>query len=195
VRRSPTPQCCQRAAMRMRPAEYLAWRPCPYIGYAEAIGRTFRRFLKAVTGLGDGPMHGIARWVATEDLNESFSHCNGLALWARRHVDHGEDIQLVRIRLRELCQGISQAAFLSLEPSARVIRDQGDDTRRCTLTCQPSRTVDWMETGVRNCLAIAHIVKPSSRDDSVRDIEAALLKVFGRAANRLHMHPPIAHVT
>jgi hypothetical protein len=124
-------------------------------------------------------MHRIARWVAAEDLIKSFRHCNRFALWARRHVDHGEDIQLVRIRLRELCQGIRQAAFLSLEPSARVICDQGDDTRRRTVTCQPSRAVDWMETGVRNCLAIAHVVKPSSRDDSVRDIEAALLKLLG----------------
>ena len=32
VRRSQTQQGCQRAAMRMRPAEYLEWRPCPYIG-------------------------------------------------------------------------------------------------------------------------------------------------------------------
>lgn len=124
-------------------------------------------------------MHRIAGWVAIEDLIESLVHSYPLAGGARRHVDQREDIQLVWVRLGELRQGISQAAFLGLEPRARVICDQGDDTRGRTLSCEPPRPVNWMETGIRNCPAISDVMKPRGHDDGVRDIEAAFLKLFG----------------
>jgi hypothetical protein len=95
-------------------------------------------------------VHGVIRWVALEDLGKSLVDRDPLPRGTGRHVDQGEEIQLVRVRLRELRQGISQAAFLSLIPRTRVIRDQGNDTRWRVLIREPPRTVDGMETRIYN---------------------------------------------
>jgi hypothetical protein len=81
----------------------------------------------------------------------------------------------IRVRLRELCHGISQATFLRLEPRPRAVRNQGNDTRRRAILLKPPRAVDRMETRVRNGLAIADVMKPGGHHDSVGDVEAVLL--------------------
>jgi len=72
-------------------------------------------------------MHGVGRRIALEDLIESLRHGHPFAGGASRHVDQGKDIQLISIWLRELTQGISEAALFGLEPRPRVIRDKGND--------------------------------------------------------------------
>ena len=94
-------------------------------------------------------MYRVIRGIALEDLGEAFLDWNPATGGARRHVDQCEDIQLVLVWLRELCQGIGEAAFLGLEPCPRVVCDQGNDLRRRILSREPPRTVDWMEA--RGC--------------------------------------------
>ena len=56
-------------------------------------------------------MYRVIRRIALEDLREAFLDWHPATSGARRHVDQCEDIQLVLVWLRELCQGIGEAAF------------------------------------------------------------------------------------
>jgi hypothetical protein len=124
-------------------------------------------------------MHGVGRGVALQDLIESFGHSHPFSRGARRHVDQGEDIQLVSVWLRELRQSFGEAALFGLEPRTGVMCDKGNHAWRRILIHEPPRAVDWMESRGRYRFAVADVVNPSSHNESFRDIQAPRSEFLG----------------
>ena len=149
------------ASMRMRLAHFLEQLVSPQIGQPESLGSAVSRLRKIAAGSTHSSVHGVLIGVSHQDLGKSLVDGDPLSCGTGRHVDEGEDVQLVLVWSKEACQFVAQATLLRLKLCGGVIRHQSYDPFRRTLLAEPLRTVERVKPSVGDGICIADVVKPS----------------------------------
>lgn len=132
-------------------------------------------------------MDGAIGWVAVEDLFDSVRWRDEIACRAHREIDHGEQRQLLRIGVRQLVQCPPQAAFFGFEGCAGVPGDQAHYLV-APLASQASRSVDRMEAGLNECLAVANVMEPGRNRYDLGQV-SMLNEMLGQPPDRLNVRP------
>jgi len=116
-------------------------------------------------GASNRSMHGIVLRVATQDVGKPLLHCDSLARRSDRHIDEGQDIQLLSVGLGELGELDHQPPFLGFEAGTRMVRNQGHDSFGDSLAAEPVSPVNRVESRVPEGHGVAHVVQPRRADN------------------------------